>query len=92
MDIGVFHLVGVVHRFDHDARFLRARAVVEIDQGLAVHLARQDREVGANLRDVIHGQTFGTAVTIPSDVRMIARIVTMKKKLAIMPKSTFSGF
>ena len=48
MHVGVFHLVGVVDGVEHRARLLRRGAVVEIDQRLAVDLAEQDREVGAD--------------------------------------------
>ena len=55
MDVGVFHLVGVVDGVEHRARLLRRGAVVEIDQRLAVDLAEQDREVGADGLDVVGG-------------------------------------
>ena len=53
MDVGVFHLVGVIDGVEHRARLLRRGAVVEIDQRLAVDLAEQDREIGADRLDVV---------------------------------------
>ena len=52
MDIGVSRGIGVVYRVEHDARLLRRGAVVEIDERLAIHLARQDREFRAQRGDI----------------------------------------
>ena len=53
MHVGVFEAVGVIHRLEDGARLLRRGAVVEIDERTAVHLAKEDREVGANKLDVV---------------------------------------
>ena len=53
--VGVFFGVATVHRVDHHLRFLRRGAIIQIDQGLAVDFARQDREVCADFLDVVHG-------------------------------------
>src|SRR6478672_9894228 len=52
MDVGVFEAIGVVHRLQHRAWLLRRRAVVEIDERLAVDLTIEDREIGADALDV----------------------------------------
>ena len=56
VNIGIFHRIGLVHRLNHHLRLLRAGAVVQIDQRLAIDLPRQDREIGADLGDIIHWQ------------------------------------
>ncbi len=53
MDVGVVLLIHPGQGLDHLARLLGRGGAVEIDQGLAVDGARQDREIGAHLRDVI---------------------------------------
>ena len=61
MDIGVFALGEMRHRVQHRARLLGRGAAVEIDQRLAIDLARQDREIGAGLFDIEGGSDFGRA-------------------------------
>src|SRR5688572_203697 len=46
VDVGVGSAVVIVHRIQHYLWLLRSGRAVEIDQGLAVHRARQNREVG----------------------------------------------
>ena len=46
MDIGVVVLVVMAQGIEHRARLLRGGGVVEVDQGLAVHLLIEDRKVG----------------------------------------------
>ncbi len=48
MDVGIFLTIGTLDRVQHYARLLRRGAVVEIDKRLAVHLAGEDGEVGAD--------------------------------------------
>ena len=55
MDVGVFVRIGMLDGVEHRLRLLRRRAVVEIDQRLAVDFARQDREVAADRLDVVGG-------------------------------------
>jgi hypothetical protein len=73
VDVGVFHRIGLRHRVDHDLRLLRRGAVVEIDERLAVHLAREDREVLADLVHVVGHEPFTTGTVTPISVRMIDR-------------------
>ena len=47
MHVGVFVAIGLRDRVDHNLGLLRAGPVVQIDQRLAIHLARQDRKIGA---------------------------------------------
>jgi hypothetical protein len=58
MDVGVFHRIGLRDGVDHHLRLLRRGAIVEIDQRLAVHLAREDREIGADFVDIVHRSSF----------------------------------
>ena len=53
VDVGVFVRVGVLDGVEHGLRLLRRRAVVEIDERLAVDFTRQDREVAADRLDVV---------------------------------------
>ena len=53
MHVGVLLVVGALDGVEHRARLLRRGAVVEIDQRLAVDLARQDREIGADRLNVV---------------------------------------
>ena len=53
MHVGVFFRVGLLDAVEHGARLLRRRGVVEIDQRLAVDFPRQDREIRADLLDVV---------------------------------------
>ena len=78
MDVGVFHLVGVVDGVEHRARLLRRGAVVEIDQRLAVDLAEQDREVGADGLDVVGGlaRDVGLFRSLPSCASSAAAAAT----------------
>ncbi len=52
VDVGVVALVVVDEGVDHGAGFLGSGAVVEIDEGLAVDLLVQDREIGAGAGEV----------------------------------------
>ena len=52
MHIGVVLAIGALDGVEHELRLLRRGAVVEIDEVLAVDLAREDREVGADRLDV----------------------------------------
>ncbi len=52
MHVGVLVAIGAADGVDHLLGLLRRRRAVEIDQRLAVDLARQDREVGADFLDV----------------------------------------
>ena len=65
MHVGVFVLVDMRHALDHLTRFLRGGGVVEVDEFLAVRLFRQDREVGAQLFDVVGAQNIGRRVHRP---------------------------
>ena len=47
MDIGVLALGEIAHGIQHNTRLLGAGAGVQIDQRLAIDLARQDLKVGA---------------------------------------------
>ena len=67
--VGVLEAVGVIHRLDHRARLLRRGAVVEIDERLAVDLAEQDREVGADALDVVGPP--------PTPARSVALVVAL---------------
>ncbi|ENN89137.1 hypothetical protein RHSP_61761 [Rhizobium freirei PRF 81] len=53
MHIRIFAGIGMRNGIDDDLRLLRGCAVVEIDQRLAVHHFRQDREIPANGFDII---------------------------------------
>ena len=59
MHIGIFVGIGVCHRVNNGLRLLRRGAVVEIDQRLAIHFARENREVGADGLDVEGKGHFG---------------------------------
>ena len=52
MDVRVRVAVVVVGRLDHRQRLLARVRAIQIDERLAVHQLRQDRKVGADLRDV----------------------------------------
>ena len=56
VDIRVAGLVNVVHGVEDGARLLGARGVVEVGDRLAADLLRQDREVGADLFEVVGGR------------------------------------
>ena len=51
--IGVFAGIGMLDGVEHSLRLLRRRAIVEIDQRLAVDFARQDREIAADRLDIV---------------------------------------
>jgi hypothetical protein len=53
MDVGIFAGIGMADGVDHHLRLLCRGAIVEIDQRLAVHLLRQDREIPADRFDVV---------------------------------------
>ena len=55
VDVGVAGLVHVVHRVEHRPRLLGACGVVEIGDGPAADLLPEDREVGADLVEVVGG-------------------------------------
>ncbi|MOA25085.1 hypothetical protein D3C78_1457920 [compost metagenome] len=59
MHIRIFIGVGMRNGVDHHLRFLSGRAVVEIDQRLAIDLARQDREILPHGFNVIRGRQCG---------------------------------
>src|SRR5690606_32375898 len=92
VDIGVFVLVGPRHRLDHHARLLRRGAVVEVDERLAVHLAREDREIGADFGNVVHGRAFQTTGRIPSSERSRASAKTTATNPATSPRKTRMRF
>ena len=48
MHIGVVLAIGALDGLKHDARLLRRGAVIEIDEVLAVDLAGEDGEIGAD--------------------------------------------
>jgi hypothetical protein len=52
MHVGVYAAVDALDGVEHHTRLLGGGAVVEIDQRLAVHLRRKDREVGADRLDI----------------------------------------
>src|SRR5680860_454435 len=54
MNVSIFMRIGGIYRIDHHLRLLSGGAVVEIDQRLAVHLAREDREITAKIFDIEH--------------------------------------
>ena len=58
MDVGVVLQVDGRHRVDDLPRLLARRRVVEVDERLAVHGARQDREVRADALDVQRGRSL----------------------------------
>ena len=55
MDVGIFLAIGALHGVQHRLGLLRRGGVVQIDQRLAIDLARQDREILADFRDVERG-------------------------------------
>src|SRR5438094_144244 len=55
VDVGVVGLVVAAQRLQDGARLLRGGGVVQVDQGLAVDLLLQDREVCADAVHVEHG-------------------------------------
>src|SRR5262245_21164813 len=55
MNIGVFAAIGALDGVEHGARLLRRGAIVEIDELLAVHLAGENGEIGADRSDVDRG-------------------------------------
>src|SRR5207248_935183 len=59
MDVGVLRAVVILQRIEDGVRLVRGRAVIEIDQRLAVNLGGEDREVGAHLLDVESGARLG---------------------------------
>ena len=52
VNVGVFLRIDVLDRVEHRPGLLRRRGIVQIDQRLAVDLARQDREILADLERV----------------------------------------
>ena len=66
VDIGVRRAVVGVHRVKHDLGLLRCRRTVQEDEGLAMHRAREDGEVGADTRPIhlfsllTHRRRFGS--------------------------------
>ncbi|QTK78267.1 hypothetical protein AT6N2_C0356 [Agrobacterium tumefaciens] len=59
MHVCVLICISMRNGVDHHLRLLSGRAVVEIDQRLAIDLARQDREILAHGFDVIRGRHCG---------------------------------
>ena len=55
VDIGIFLGIGTRHRIDHHLRLLGRGAIVQIDQRLAVHLSREDGEIGADALHIVGG-------------------------------------
>ena len=55
MDIGIVLVHRLAHALEHRLGLLGGSRIVEIDQRLAVDLARQDREVAADGLDVVGG-------------------------------------
>ena len=55
VDVGVAGLIDVVHGVEHRARLLGAGGVVEVGDPLAADLLGQDREVAADLFEVVGG-------------------------------------
>src|SRR5262249_14588247 len=53
MDVGIILTERAHHGVEHQFRLLGRRGTVEVDQRLTVDFARQDREVGADLLDVV---------------------------------------
>src|SRR5690606_31708262 len=53
MDIRIFLAIGVRYGIQHCLRLLRRRAIVQIDQRLAVDFARQDWKIATNCLDVV---------------------------------------
>ena len=54
VNIGIFVRISLGYRIDHHLRLLRRGPVVQIDQGLAIHLPVQDRKISADAGNVIH--------------------------------------
>src|SRR5882724_6371234 len=59
MDVGVLGLVAMADGVDDRARLLGAGRAIEERQALAVHLARQDREVGAHALEIVGRRVRG---------------------------------
>ena len=57
MDVGVLRLHRIDHGVDHHARFHGRGGAIEKHQRLAAHRLRQDREIGAQARDVARHRT-----------------------------------
>ena len=77
VNVGVFVAVGQRHCVDHLAWFLRGSPVVEVDEGFAVDLTRQDRKVLADCGDVIGHDTCSTSCSIRiQKVRKAIRVTT----------------
>jgi len=53
VDVGIFFRIGPRDGVDDHLRFLGRRAIVQIDQRFAVHLPREDGEIGADALHVI---------------------------------------
>ncbi len=62
----------IVHGIQHVVRLLRRGRVVEIDELLAVHLAREDREVVAQSGDIIRASLYARF-----DVHVSARSIAL---------------
>ena len=57
--IGIDVEILVSHRVENAKRLLRSGSIVEIDQGSAVHLARENGEIGPYGREIIHRMDVG---------------------------------
>ena len=53
MDIGIFLRLALHDGVEHRLGLLRRGGIVEIDQRLAIDLARQDRKVAADGLDIV---------------------------------------
>ena len=82
VDVGVGMLHRPGHRLDHRPRLLGAGGAVQIDQRLAVHLARKDRELGADLFDVEGHQPASLSA---SQARIGSRAASFHMRSATSP-------
>ncbi len=63
MDVGIFFGVALHDGIKHGLWLLRRGGVIEIDQGLAINLARKDGKIAADFFDVKHGRSdAGSAI------------------------------
>ena len=93
MDVGIRVTVIVVGRLDHRQWFLAGVRAVQVDQRLAVHELRQNRKVGADLRDVEfsgYGAAGAHAVSATSRARVLKKLVSICSRSAgiLSPSST----
>ena len=85
VDVAVVALVVVHERVDDGARFLGGGAVVEVDEGFAVDLLVQDREIGADFLEIEHGgrqSTWLSVVVVGIGSDFIASIAACQPSVA----------